>query len=95
MFMNMNGRNVTSNSKLRVASIVTVQMIFLYSINYGNEGASPSDSGLERSVVIRKLLDCIFYILQVFIDRWTVQTYTDVFFPEVTYTRYDVTSFVK
>jgi hypothetical protein len=54
--------------------------MFLYSIYYENEGGSWPVSGVDRYVIIRKLLDSIFNIIPVLIRRWDIQTYLHRFF---------------
>jgi hypothetical protein len=65
---------------------------FLYSVCYGNEVASSSDSEVERYVIIRNLSHSIFDILSVFICRREIQTYlhSNVFSCKVAYKWYDV-----
>jgi hypothetical protein len=53
-------------------------------------------SDIDHCVVIKKLLDYILNILQLFIRQWEIRyTYKEMFFRKVAYTRYDATWFVE
>lgn len=62
---------------------LTLIVSLLYSICYGNEGASSSGGDVYRYVVIRKLLDFTSNVFPVFIRRWL----RGIFFRKVAYTR--------
>lgn len=47
----------------------------IYSICYGNEGASSSGGDVYRYVIIRNLLDFTSNVFPVFIRRWLLDTF--------------------
>jgi hypothetical protein len=47
----------------------------IYSISYGNEGASSSVSDMDDYVMITKLLDSTSNPRPIFVRRWEIQIY--------------------
>jgi hypothetical protein len=62
----------------------------LYSIFCENKGSSSLVSDIDRCVIIRKLQNSILNIFPVFVGQREIQTYAELFFRKVAYTRYDV-----
>jgi hypothetical protein len=54
---------------------VTDELFHAYSISYGNEGVSLSDSDVDCYDIIRKLLEFVLQICLRFIHYWEIQTY--------------------
>jgi hypothetical protein len=54
---------------------VTGELFYSYSISYGMEGVSLSDSGVDCYDIIRKLTRFCFNICVIFIHQWEIQTY--------------------
>jgi hypothetical protein len=71
-------------------------LLLIYSICHGNVRALLPLSDIHIYVIIRKLLDPIFYILLVSISWWESQIHLHRYFPHlVAYTRYDVLLFTE